>query len=146
MDTLRLDRLLTLTQRRMGRSIVRRMTRLSLLPGQGKVLEHVYDHPGCTQGDICQAWEIDKATMSGVTGRMERDGLLLLQRDRQDKRITRLQLTEKGMELWLGLREQLAEVNERAFTGFSAQERRQLQELLKRVYDNLSEDGEGENE
>ncbi len=53
---------------------------------QRLVLQHVAAHPGCSQGDLCNALELTKPTVSHHISRLVTHGLLVQMNDPQDAR------------------------------------------------------------
>lgn len=134
----RIDKQLLLTQSAFGKRVMQKAQSAGLLPGQPKVLEYVIAHENCTQADICEAWDLDKSTLSGIIARMERDGLIIIRRDESDKRRTCLTVTEKGRTLYGQMDEFLRDLNDKALAGFSDEEYEQLLSMLRRLKDNLN--------
>ena len=130
-----------LTQGRFSQQVRRAANGVDLLPGQPKVLEYLYDHDGCTQADIGEAWNLDKSTVSGLVDRLARDGLVQCGKDGQDKRRKVIVLTPKGRALWQPRRERLSALDEAAWRGVPQAERAAFLATLARIRRNLEEGG-----
>lgn len=130
-----------ITQGRFSQEVRRAASGLGLLPGQPKVLEYLYEHDGCTQADIGEAWLLDKSTVSGLIDRLERDGLIQSRKDGQDKRRKAISLTPKGRALWQPMQERLSALDEAAWRGVSGAERAAFLMTLSRIRRNLEEGG-----
>lgn len=110
-----------------------------LLPGQPKVLEYLATHPGCTPKDIRLAWNSDKATLSGIINRMERDGLLTISVDTDDRRRKTLSITEKGQQIYDVLQNMLDKINLMAVQNISESEMDMFLSVLEKIVANIKE-------
>lgn len=110
---------------------------LGLLPGQPKVLEFVESHHGCQQSDICDAWDLDKSTVSGLLNRMERDGLLVIKKSQQDSRKKEIELSEKGRTLWLEMKQCIGHMESIALKNVDQEEYDIFMSVLDKIYTNL---------
>ncbi|MBQ8604803.1 MAG: MarR family transcriptional regulator [Oscillospiraceae bacterium] len=110
-----------------------------LLPGQPKVLEYLAVHPGCSRRDIGILWNIDKATLSGILNRMERDGLLTVQESESDRRRKKLNITEKGQIAYEKMQAMIEKLNVQASAGISADEMDAFMATLARIRRNMAD-------
>lgn len=110
-----------------------------LLPGQPKVLEYLATHPGCTPKDVRTAWNADKATLSGIISRMERDGLLTVSTATIDKRRKSLTITEKGQRIYNKLQSMIEQVDKMATNGISDKEMDIFLSVLDKIGCNLKD-------
>lgn len=129
--------LLLIAFSRSNRAMTGLIRTFGLMPGQPKVLEFLADNEGCLQRDIAQACAMDRATVTGVLGRMEEAGLIERRPKKGDRRATEVRLTDAG---WVAA-EQVAlcgaDVDEVACEGMSPDEREELARLLARVAKNF---------
>jgi MarR family transcriptional regulator, organic hydroperoxide resistance regulator len=72
-------------------------------------LELLAREDGMSQGELSQRFDVDPSRVTRLTKRLEREGLLRKERDRGDKRVVRMYLTNKGR----GLIEDLSDRRER---------------------------------
>ncbi len=77
-------------------------------------------------------------TLTGVLDRMEERGLVRRERDRQDRRICRIWLTDAGMELEHVLPPLVADLHEETWEGIAPADREQFSHVLDRAIANLS--------
>ncbi len=100
---------------------------------QWAVLARLWEEDGLPQSRIGERLSFDKPTVSGVVDRLEDKGLVRRVRDEQDRRVTRVFLTEAGR----GLRDTLVplaeEVNGLAAWEFSPEELAALKSALVRL-------------
>ena len=54
------------------------------------------DNPNITMGDLCEKLFLACSTATDLIDRMEKNGLLERSRDKQDRRVIRLSISEKG--------------------------------------------------
>ena len=71
--------------------------------------------------------------VTGIIDRLERDGYVYRVRDKNDRRVVRALLTEKGFNLYKSFLPRYKEVMQRINAGLTAPERKQLQRLLKKL-------------
>lgn len=64
-------------------------------PGQLPVLCCLHDDEGQTQAELCRRIHVEQPTMANTLGRMERDGLIQRTPCKNDKRQTRIYLTNQ---------------------------------------------------
>ena len=69
--------------------------------------------------------------------RMERAGHVERRSDPEDRRVSRVYLTESGRAVFAQLRKVFVKVEVKTFAGFSADEREMLECLLQHVRENL---------
>ena len=120
---------------------------LGLLPGQPKILEYVEKHQGCQQSEICEAWDLDKSTVSGLLNRMERDDLLRITKSTEDTRKKEIRLSDKGMERWSKMKQYIEAMERTALKDVNQEEFDIFISVLDRIYHNLkSEELESDKE
>jgi DNA-binding MarR family transcriptional regulator len=101
--------------------------------GQWAVLLHLWSRDGVTQAQLARRVAIEQPTIVRTIDRMERDGLVTRAADPNDRRVSRITLTERG---W-ALRDQLIPladgVNRAATATLSEEEVATLRRLLANV-------------
>jgi MarR family transcriptional regulator, organic hydroperoxide resistance regulator len=108
-----------------------------LTPFHWVVLCCLWSEDGLATSAIGEKLQQVGGTLTGVLDRMEERGLIRRDRDRQDRRMVRIWLTDIGKELETILPPVALEFNERVMNGFSAEEQLQLSQLLNRAIANL---------
>lgn len=89
--------------------------------------------PGASQQDLCEELDLDRSTIADLVRRLERNGLIERKRDSTDRRRNRLVVSAAGLAALDDLRPRVEDV-ERVLTGaLSADERRTLRELLRKI-------------
>lgn len=97
--------------------------------GQEGILSVIAGHPGITQKELAEALRIQPASVSELLMKLERKGLVIREKDEQDRRSIKVQLTEESQSI-------LAEPKEETFDPFQAlsvEEQKQLRSLLAKL-------------
>lgn len=116
----------------------RQVAALNVTRSQWAMIAVVSRRPGATQRVIAEALEMSEASAGRLIDRLCGDGLLE-RRDRDDDRRARaVYLTEAAEPLLAKLADIAKETEERMFSGFSAQDLEQMQNLVDRIYANIS--------
>jgi DNA-binding MarR family transcriptional regulator len=76
--------------------------------------------------------------------RMEKAGLVERRHDEQDQRVSRVYLTDAGRDIRDALETVWRDLEERALSGFSVEERESLSQLLIRMQENLLQEAADE--
>ena len=110
-----------------------------ITPSQYAVMRGLYERSGQTGAELSATLVIDSATLTGVLDRLERADLLARRPDGEDRRVNRLELTEKGRALMPDLDAAIDRVNEEADRRMGA-EAGTLRAALKNLARQKSED------
>lgn len=104
---------------------------LGLTYTQYIVLMCLWERGSMTVGDLCARLYLDNGTITPLVKRMERDGYVTRSRCREDERVVRICVTERG---W-ALREQAGEIPARlsGCVSLSREDAYQLYTLLYRL-------------
>ena len=97
--------------------------------GQDSILALISQHPGITQKGLAEALGIQPASVSELLKKLEQKGVILREKDEQDRRSIKVYLTEDGQN-------HLSEPVEEAadpFQALSAEEQEQLRSLLGKL-------------
>lgn len=111
--------------------------KLGLYRGQPPILFILWEEDGRTQKEIADRLHLKPATITDGLKRMEKVGLIERRPDPEDRRVTRVYLTDKGRELQAQVEEKLRVLNEEAFRGFTQNEKVLLRRFLLQIKDNL---------
>jgi DNA-binding MarR family transcriptional regulator len=101
--------------------------------GQWAVLLHLWGNDSMTQAQLARRVAIEQPTMVRTIDRMERDGLVARTPDPNDKRASRITLTERGWALRDALVPLAAGVNRAATATLSDDEAETLRRLLAKL-------------
>ena len=107
---------------------------------QGHVLSYLYHqgHASTSQYDLQQFFKRKGSTISSIVKNLERKGLIVRKTDMNDERRKILLLTDEGKAIVEGFEHVFHEMDELMLKDFSAAEKLMIEEMLKRMYQNLS--------
>jgi len=103
--------------------------------GQWAVLLHLWANDGLTQAQLARRVAIEQPTMVRTIDRMERDGLVSRTPDPDDRRASRITLTDRGWALRDDLVPLAHEVNRAATATLNDEEVATLTRLLGKLVD-----------
>jgi MarR family transcriptional regulator, organic hydroperoxide resistance regulator len=115
-----------------------RLEPFGLTPFHWLVLCCLWQEDGIPTSAIGEKLQQVGGTLTGVLDRMEERGLVRRERDRQDRRICRIWLTDAGMELEHVLPQLVADLHEETWAGVCAQDRELFSQVLNQAIANLS--------
>ena len=115
-----------------------RLEPFGLTPFHWLVLCCLWQEDGIPTSSIGEKLQQVGGTLTGVLDRMEERGLVRRERDRQDRRICRIWLTDAGRELEQILPQLVADMHEETWVDISAPDRAQFSRTLDRAIANLS--------
>ena len=101
------------------------------------VLAHLSRRDGMIQSDLAEVLELGKAALGGLVDRLEAARFISRHPDPADRRVKRIHLTPKGMQMVQKMRKQSDAMSERILTGLTAGQRRELTAMLDKVKRNL---------
>jgi DNA-binding MarR family transcriptional regulator len=105
--------------------------------GQWSVLRVLWREERLTQVELAERMRVEKASLTSVLDGMERHGLVVRVRDRDDRRKVNIHLTRTGHELKAALLPCGATVNRRATRGIPEAKLTELSALLEQLTRNL---------
>jgi DNA-binding MarR family transcriptional regulator len=111
---------------------------VGLKRGQPPILFKLGTQDGQTQTELAEKLELTTATLTNILQRMEMAGLVTRVREENDKRISRVYLTNLGRVKLDMARDSVIKIDRLAFDGFSPEERELLKLQLERVHHNLA--------
>lgn len=123
--------------RRCEQSFLREnLSALHLKPIDSVVLLALSRQGSCNQETLCCVVDIDKGRMARVMERLEERRLIKRSVNPASKREKRIEMTEEGEAVLSRIKQFYGEWNERCFTGFTEEEKRQYQSYLERIAQN----------
>ncbi|MGN0193875.1 MAG: MarR family winged helix-turn-helix transcriptional regulator [Pseudoramibacter sp.] len=106
---------------------------IGLSPGQPKVLECLDSGQALSPREIGKLCRIDKATMTSLLQKMERDGLVVRFANPEDHRSKLVQLTDKGMEMARQINTSYSQIDAAALACLSTEEKQQFLKWIRLV-------------
>ena len=116
------------------------MGETGLHPGQPRLLQFIWDHPGCTQKEAADELDVTPASAAASLKRLEKAGLVLRQPDQKDTRRNQLFITDRGMAQMEENKRQFARLDERMFQGMSEEEVEAFRRACEKMFDNLADE------
>lgn len=106
--------------------------------GQGKILKILSQNPGITQKELQEMMEIQSGSMSEIITKLETRGFVERTKDENDKRVTRLSMTEEGRAFVEIKKSQPKRSEKDMLEALTDEEQKQLETLLKKLSDDWS--------
>ncbi len=119
------------------------LRRIDAYRGQGPVLDYIEKHPRCTQAEAADALGVSPPSITCSVKRMENSGLIVKSSDANDMRCTRLELTEKGRETNIKVKEEFEKLDDEMLAGISEEEKAVFMNIYERMAANLSKESAG---
>lgn len=129
---------LKLLSQLLSRRFQERLEPFGLTPFHWVVLCCLWEEDGLPTSGIGEKLQQVGGTLTGVLDRMEERGLIRRERDRNDRRVWRIWLTDAGRQLQEELPPIALELCEQATQGMSAAEREMLSDCVDRAIANLN--------
>jgi DNA-binding MarR family transcriptional regulator len=126
-------RYLALLHRQMMKQLERELAPLHLGPGRYLYLFSLYIRDGRKQQELADVIGVDKAAATRALSRLEQNGYIRRQSDKDDGRAVRVYLTPKGRKLRPLLEAAAAESIESMTGNLEAGERAELRRLLAKM-------------
>ena len=102
------------------------------------VVDRLFEDPP-TMKQAAYAMGSSHQNIKQLALKLSKKGLLRLDKDEQDARLTRLSLTPEGQQLWHTVRLQRDPFQERLFEGISAEELKTVRGVMERLLHNIDE-------
>lgn len=107
--------------------------------GQQHVLTILKHKDGCSQKQIAEILRVKPATITVMIQRMEKNGLVIREQDKNDQRVWRIFITHKGREDCKIANEIRGKLFDESFNNFTDEEKMLFRRLLLQMRSNLSE-------
>ena len=111
-----------------------------LHPGQPRLLQFIWDHPGCTQKEAANELDVTPASAAASLKRLEKAGLVLRQPDEKDTRRNQLFITDRGISQMEESKRQFALLDEKMFQGMKDSEVEAFRRACEKMFDNLADE------
>lgn len=110
-----------------------------IITSQGNILTALYQNDGkLTMSQIAQKIGKDKSTVTPLIDKLLKLGYIDKEKNQEDKRITHIILTPKGLELKSKFDSISAQVYQTAYNDFTEEEKETLLRLLKKLNENFT--------
>jgi MarR family transcriptional regulator, transcriptional regulator for hemolysin len=125
--------------RALSRRVDARLEAYDLSRAQWRLLAYILRNQGMTQSEIARVLELERASVGQTIDIMERKQLLARTPSQTDRRVWRIEATQKAHDLLPELRPMIDRLHEQMFAGFSESEIDQLGDLIDRIVNNIDE-------
>src|SRR4051812_30279214 len=112
---------------------------INLTIEQWSVLYHLWKEDGKSQQELCNATFRDKPSITRLIDNLEKLDLVKRVSDEKDRRINKVYLTGKAMELQVQTMQLAEETLNEALEGVPADQIDLCKTVLQKVYDNLNQ-------
>lgn len=120
------------------KTISGRLAVLDLYPGQDGLLYHLSKNDGLTMTELVEKLKIKHPTLFTMVTRMETAGLIKKDKDKVDKRTSRIFLTNKGKTQIAALSQVWQDMEKQLLKGFSEAEISTAKSVLIKLTNNLT--------
>ena len=110
---------------------------LGLFRGQNFVLDALAEQEGLAQSDLAEKLLVRPPTISNSLERMETAGWIVRRPDPDDRRISRVYLTETGRTLQASVSSLWHDLEEQTFAGLTSEQRDSLWQMMCQIRKNL---------
>jgi MarR family 2-MHQ and catechol resistance regulon transcriptional repressor len=120
------------------RHVSKKLLQRGLSVPQYGVIRQLYDHESLTLSELSELIFCGNSNLTGLIDRMEREGLVERINSKRDRRVKKVCLTEKGIELASKIiGDHRAFLHEMMMNCLSPDEQRTLVDMLTRVKDSI---------
>jgi DNA-binding MarR family transcriptional regulator len=119
-------------------AIAGRLSKLDLYPGQDGLLYHLLQSDGLTMSELAEKLKIKHPTLFTMVDRMEIVGLIKKNKDKADKRTSRIYLTSKGKKKGIQLSKIWEDLESQLLKDFSEKEKTMAITILNNLINNLN--------
>jgi DNA-binding MarR family transcriptional regulator len=110
---------------------------LELHPAQAPILFTLIAHDGLTQKGLGDMISLKPATITIMLNRMQKAGLIERREDKEDLRLSRVYVTERGKVIAEAAKLAMDQIQQEAYSGFSSEEMMLMRRLLVHIKENL---------
>ena len=115
------------------------LSEIGLHAGQEVILHHLWHEDGQTQSNLVDELCVQPATVTKSLDRLESAGLVRRRADAEDRRVSRVYLTDAGRSLHRQIENIWLEVEAASFGVLTAEEQETIRRLLQKVLKNLKQ-------
>lgn len=108
-----------------------------LQAGARRVLACLAVRDGVSQLELIHATHLKAPTISLIVQKMEHDGIISRKTDDIDMRLTRVFLTDKGVDMNAEVYREIKTAEDEAMSDFTAEERTAFRNFVTRIYRNM---------
>ena len=117
---------------------LKEMESCGLKPNQAGILFVLRSEGGLSQRELAKRMGVTPPSMTAALKKMEKQGYVLREQDEKDQRITRIRISDQGIECLNGLQHMMRNLEKRLYEGISAEERQEMKETLLKMRENVA--------
>lgn len=129
------------TIRKKGREI---LNDINITDPQFVALQHIVNNNQLTIGELSQKMSLACSTITDLIDRMEKSGLVVREKDEQDKRVVRLVAQQKGHDIVNQVLEKRREYLAEKLSGLNESDKDLLLKNLKYLYEVMTDEANKE--
>jgi DNA-binding MarR family transcriptional regulator len=115
------------------------LSEIGLHAGQEVILHHLWHEDGQTQSNLVDELCVQPATITKSLDRLESAGFVQRRTDADDRRVSRVYLTDTGRSLHRQIEDIWLEVEAASFGALTAEEQETIRRLLQKVLEKLKQ-------
>lgn len=115
------------------------LSQVGLHTGQEMLLLQLWHEDGCTHSELAEELCNQPATVTRMVDRLASAGLVQRQDDTEDRRISRVYLTEAGQALQQPVEGVWQQLEDMSFANLTLEEQVLLRRLLLQVFENIGD-------
>ncbi len=131
-----LGKLISILHRKSHVYFKKELEPLGIGRGEVKIFSYLADEPGATQQDLTDYFKLDKGTISYLIKKMVTEGYVRKEPDPEDRRSSRLYLTEKAQKKEKEIRRIFNGWTELLLKGLNEKEQRQAFKIMEHMINN----------
>ena len=108
--------------------------------GQPRLLQYIWDHPGCTQKEAADELDVTPASAAASLKRLEKAGYVSRRPDPADARRNRLFITPAGISQMEENRRQFEALDREMFGNMTDQEVEAFRRTCEKMFDSLADE------
>ena len=114
------------------------LSRIGLHPGQEVLLKALFEKDGQTMSELASTLSVQPPTVTKTVTRLAAQNLVERRHSETDKRLSRVHLTEDGIERIKLIDKAWKRLEKEAVAGLDVKERKRLRKILRQIENNLS--------
>jgi DNA-binding MarR family transcriptional regulator len=102
------------------------------------IIDNLFDSPP-TIKEVAREMGSSHQNVKQIALKLEQKGLLILEKDKEDARVTRLKLTENGHDFWIKIRGEGVKFNQTLFNNIDKDDLAVTRRVMKKMLLNINE-------
>lgn len=116
-----------------------RLQKYGIVKAQAQLLLLIKENDGCTQKDLATLVGIKYSSMSERLDKLEKSNYIERAIDEDNLKYKRIYITKEGKLAAVQCKRILREIDEKLFKGFNRKDKKQFEDYLNRMLENINE-------